>query len=103
MIAHIVTISWKEGGHPDARRLSDSLRAAAASVSSILYYRVGEALGLRPGADFGVVAVAEDADGLAAYLDAPVHVDIVETDMKPYIASRQALQLDIGDLSVERA
>ncbi|HTL40605.1 MAG TPA: Dabb family protein [Pseudolysinimonas sp.] len=98
MIAHVVTITWTEGGHPDPLGLSEALRAAAASVPSIAFYRVGATLNLRPGADFGVVAIADDASGLAAYLDAPVHIDIVERDMKPYIATRQAVQLDIGDV-----
>jgi hypothetical protein len=98
MIAHIVTIAWKDGGHPAPAALEQSLRAAAASVPSIVLYRVGSALGVRPGADFGVIAVAADAAGLTAYLDAPVHVEIVERDMKPYIATRQAVQLEVGDI-----
>jgi hypothetical protein len=99
MIAHIVTITWKDGGHPDPAALAESLRAAAASIPSIVLYRTGENLGLRPnGADYGVIAVAADAAGLAAYLDAPVHIEIVERDMAPYIATRQAVQLEVGEV-----
>lgn len=99
MIAHVVTITWTEGGHPDAAGLAESLRAAAATIPAIIYYRVGEAIGVRAGADFGVIAVADDATGLIEYLDAPVHIDIVERDMKPYIETRQAVQIEVGTLA----
>jgi hypothetical protein len=98
MIAHVVTFTWKAGGHPDAEGLAAELRALVAGMPTITSYHAGPNLGLRPhGADFGVIAVATDAAGLDAYLDAPGHLDIVARAMTPYIETRQAVQLQYGD------
>ena len=98
MIAHVVTITWKAGGHPDPEGLAAELRTLVAGMPTISSYHAGPNLGLRPnGADFGVIAVAADSAGLEAYLDSPGHLDIVARGMAPYIETRQAVQLQYGD------
>ena len=96
MIAHMVTFVWKDDA--DVEGLGEALQSMAAGIPEIVFYRAGENLRLRPGADFGVLAVVADEAALAAYLDAPAHVEIVTTRIAPNAASRQAVQLDVGDL-----
>ncbi|WP_390623973.1 Dabb family protein [Fodinicola feengrottensis] len=48
-------------------------------------------------ADFAVVAVLADEEGVRAYLDHPEHVRVVETRVKPIVATRSAVQMAIAD------
>lgn len=98
MIAHIVIWTWK----PDVteervRELVRALRELTARMPSLVRYECGPALGLRQGGDFGVIAVTRDADGLAAYLDHPDHVELATTVVAPMTATRIAVQLDCSD------
>lgn len=103
MIAHIVTFSWREGvTSADTAGLAEALKTMAAGIPEVLFYRCGENLRLRPnGADFAVLAAVADQAGLDAYLDAPAHVEAVATGIAPYLGTRQAVQLDLGDLPAE--
>jgi hypothetical protein len=99
MIAHLVTFTWTDGTDPaDVAALGDELSAMAAGIPSLAFYRCGANLRLRPnGADFAVLAVAADQAALEAYLDAPAHLDILARSILPYVGTRQAVQIDIGD------
>ncbi len=105
MIAHLVTFTWRDDVTPDdTADLGDRLRAMAAEIPEVLFYRAGSNLHLRPkGADFAVLAVVADQAGLDAYLDAPAHVDAVATGIAPHLGTRQAVQLDVDgpDLPAE--
>jgi hypothetical protein len=45
-----------------------------------------------------VVAVVDDAEGLAGYLDHPDHVRAVQTYVQPLTVTRQAVQIQGGPL-----
>jgi Stress responsive A/B Barrel Domain len=97
MIAHVVTITWKGGTHPDVAGLVAALEVAAGAIPGVAFYRSGPNLGLRAnGADYAVIAVAHDLAGLEAYLDSPRHLEIVAQRMAPHIETRQAVQLELG-------
>jgi hypothetical protein len=100
MIAHIAVFTWRDGVAPeDTAGLAGVLEEMAAGIPQIRYYRAGPNLRLRPnGADFAVLAVVDDQAGLDAYLDAPAHVEAVAAHITPYLGTRQAVQLEIGDL-----
>ena len=99
MIAHIALFTWEVGTDPaDVAGLADALEAMAASLPSVRHYRCGPNLHLRDGgADFAVVALVEDQAGLDAYLDSPEHVQVVGERVKPHLATRQAVQIELGD------
>ena len=96
MITHIVAIRWNDDlpvGHADA--VGDALRAAVASLESVRSYTCGADAGLADGnADFGVVAVFDDVDGWRTYMDDAGHQHVIVEMMRPFIASRTALQIE---------
>jgi len=99
VIAHIVTFTWKKGTDPEEEvaELGGRLQIMAAGIPSIVFYRAGANLRLRPnGADFAVIAVVHDQAGLDRYLDAPAHLDVVAQGIAPHLGTRQAVQLDLG-------
>jgi hypothetical protein len=102
MIAHIVTFVWKDGTDPEqVAGLGDRLRAMAASIPAVRYYRAGGNLHLRPnGGDFAVMAIVDDEAALTAYLDHPAHVEAVAQGITPHLGTRTAVQLDIGEFPV---
>jgi hypothetical protein len=102
MILHQVVFRWVDGvTDDDVRELADALTAMAAGIPELRAYRCGPNLHLRPnGADFGVVAFVDDEAGLTAYLDSAAHLDIFERLLKPKIAERSAVQLDVGELQL---
>jgi hypothetical protein len=72
----------------------------AAKIPSLRSYVCGENLRLRPGADYAVAAIVDDADALAAYLDSPAHVAVYENHLGRMIETRSAAQLPITDGSL---
>lgn len=96
MITHIVAIRWNED-LPDgqADRLADALRAAVSALDSVHSYDCGADVRLVDGnADFGVVAVFDDAESWRTYMDDPAHQQVVVEMMRPYIDVRSALQIE---------
>jgi hypothetical protein len=101
VIAHIVTFVWKDGTEAEVAGLGEALQQMADAIPALVFYRAGPNLRLRPnGADFAVLAVAADAAGIAEYLDAPAHVELVAARIAPNAAIRQAVQLDLGDAGI---
>jgi hypothetical protein len=101
MILHQVVFRWNAGvTDAETLELADALREMAAGIPELRGYRCGPNLHLRPGgADFGVAAFVDDEAALTAYLDSPAHLEIFERLIKPKVAERAAVQLDVGDLS----
>lgn len=100
MILHQVVFRWNDGTTPaDAAEIAAALTEMAAGIPELRGYRCGPNLHLRPnGADFGVAAFVDDEAGLTAYLDSPAHLDVFERLIKPRVAERAAVQLEVGDL-----
>lgn len=99
MILHIATFRWRDDVTPEAvASLTEALRAMASSIPSLRSYVCGDNLHLRPGgADYGVAAIVDDADGLATYLDSPLHASVYESHLAGMIAERSAMQLPLVD------
>ena len=94
MIAHLALFRFKEGT-TDAQiaALTEALTALPAQIEVLRSYTALPNLRVRPGADFGVIAIADDADDVGAYLDHPAHMAVVEQHMAPIMAERTVVQL----------
>ena len=98
MIRHLALFTWKEHvTDADVEALTTELREMAAGLPVLVAYECGPALGLRPGADFGVSAVVRDAEVLAAYLDWPEHQDLYARRLGAMVRDRLSVQIDVGD------
>ena len=99
MILHMVAFTLNDGvtdAQVDAA--TAALLEMATQIPSIHSYAAGRNLHLRPGGkDFGVAAVLDDADGLAAYLDHPLHTAVYNEHLAVMIAERAAVQLPLAD------
>ena len=98
MILHIATFTFVERvTADDIAGLTADLTSMAAVVPSLRGYRAGESLRLRPGADYGVAALVDDAAGLERYLDSDEHKAVYERWLGWMIQSRQAVQLEVPE------
>jgi len=98
MILHLALFSWRDDVTPeDVAELTRQLTEMAEGIPALRRYHCGENLRLRPSdADYAVVAMVDDADGLTAYLDSEAHKTVYDRILGRMIESRQAAQLDIG-------
>ena len=98
MILHLAAFTWTDDVTPeDVAELTAALRAMAAQIPELRTYHCGENLRVRPSpADYGVAAIVDDVDALAAYLDAPAHAAVYDRLLGRMIAERVAVQLDLG-------
>ncbi|MFC9919898.1 Dabb family protein [Agromyces binzhouensis] len=97
MIIHLAVFTWVDGvGETHVEELTTALQEMAAELPMLRAYHCGASLGLRPGADFGVVAVVDDAAALEAYLGSPGHRAVYDRLLGRMIAERQAVQIPFG-------
>jgi hypothetical protein len=103
MILHLVAFRWKGDVTDDTvTSLTEALLRMAAGIPALRSYVAGPNLHLRPqGADYAVAAIVDDAAGLDAYLDHPLHAEVYREHLGAMIADRSAVQLEIsaGSLS----
>lgn len=99
MILHIATFSWRDSVTPEAvSALTESLTIMAAGIPELRSYVCGDNLHLRPGgADYGVAAIVDDAEALAAYLESPLHKAVYDKHLGGMIAERSAVQLPLTE------
>ena len=99
MILHIATFVWKDGvTEAQVEAATAALLEMAAQIPEIRSYAAGANLHLRPaGKDYGVAALLDDAAGLDAYLDHPLHVAVYKDHLGDIIAERAAVQLPISE------
>lgn len=102
-VLHIASFRWKpEVTEADVAALTEALYVMRADIPSIKSYVAGANLHLRAGgADYGVAAIVDDAAGLDAYIDHPLHKDVYEKYLGWMIGERSAVQLSLesGDLA----
>lgn len=98
MFRHVVVFTWKAEATEDQRReVGERLAALPGKIPELRAYRYGADAGINPGnADFAVVADFDDVDGYLTYRDHPEHLAIIEAYIAPIIATRIAVQFDIG-------
>jgi len=96
---HLVTFTWRpEATNDDVVAIIEALTSLPEHIPELVSYNFGPDLGLREGnADFAVVAVLDSAEGLLAYLDHPEHVRILDEFIRPLIATRQAVQIEVPE------
>jgi hypothetical protein len=103
MILHIAQFTWKpEVTEEEVVALTVALTRMAEQIPAIRSYVAGSNLRLRPSpSDYAVAAIVDDAEGLAAYLDHPLHAAVYAEHLGRMIAERSAAQLPIeaGTLS----
>jgi len=97
---HLVTFVWNEGVSPEqVDELSDELSRLPKAIPELRAYHFGRDLGLRPGnGDYGVCAVVETPEGIAAYLDHPEHRRVVTERISQMAARRSAVQIQVADV-----
>ena len=104
MILHLACFDFVERTtEEDVAGLTAALEEMAASLPVVRFYRCGANLRLRPGADFGVVAVLDDPSGLEAYLGSDAHAVVQDTWISWMVAERHAVQLDLGESALAAA
>ena len=101
MIMHLVTFTWgPETSNDDVVAIIEGLTSLPEHIPELISYNFGPDLGLREGnADFAVAAVVEGQEALLAYLDHPEHVRILNEFIRPLIATRQAVQIEVPEQS----
>lgn len=99
MILHIANFTWNDSVTDDkVEAATAALLEMAAQIPSIRSYAAGPNLHLRPGGkDYGVAAILDDAAGLDAYLDHPLHVAVYNDHLGSMIAERAAVQLPLAE------
>ncbi len=96
MILHLATFRWNSDVTPkQVQALTEALEQMASRIESLRSYTAGPNLQLRPGADFAVAAIVDDAASLDAYLDHPAHKEVYDTHLGGMIAERTAAQLPL--------
>ncbi len=94
MILHLAIFRWKDGTTDEQiAAVVEALNELPAQIDVLRSYTAQPNLRLRPGADFGVAAVFDDAEAVAAYLDHPAHKAAVERTVAPIVAERTVVQL----------
>lgn len=98
---HLVTFTWRpETTNDDVVAIIENLTSLPEHMPELISYNFGPDLGLREGnADFAVAAVVEGPEGLLAYLDHPEHARILNEFIRPLIATRQAVQIEMPEHS----
>lgn len=99
MILHAALFTWRPEVRPEeVEALTAALEEMASGLPMLHGYRCGVNLRLRPSpADYAVVALVEDEEALAAYLDSPAHAAVYDAHLSRMIESRQAVQLAVPD------
>ena len=96
MIVHVVTFAFRDDVSAEQLDAIDAaLEELPGRIEGLRNYLHGRDLRLREGTgDYAVVAVVDDTDALAGYLDHPAHVHAVQTYVVPVTQSRQAVQME---------
>lgn len=95
MIAHVVTFNWRvDVAREDVDRVLAAHRELALTTHDVCELHFGPGLGLlQSSADYAVVVIAEDVEGLRGYLDHPDHVALVRDLTSQMLERRNAVQI----------
>lgn len=93
-LRHVVMFQWATAtSEQDRAAAVAALNGLGDTVAHLCSLRVGADAGLAPG-NFDVVVVADfpQAEAYAAYVDHPEHQRVVREYLRPFIATRAAVQ-----------
>jgi hypothetical protein len=98
MFRHVALFTWTPEATGEQREaVTTGLSALPGLIGTVRDYRVGPDAGLAEGNfDFAVVADFDDAAGFVAYRDHPAHQAVLAERIRPILASRAAVQYEIG-------
>jgi Stress responsive A/B Barrel Domain len=99
MFRHVVLLGWKESATAaDRRAVVEGLATLPPKIPEIRGYEVGVDAGLAAegNSDLVVVADFDDVAGYLVYRDHPAHQDVIARLIRPILASRAAVQHELG-------
>jgi hypothetical protein len=98
MFRHVALFVWSDDATETQKAaVADELRALPGLIGTVRDYRIGPDAGLAEGNfDFAVVADFDDVDGYLVYRDHPAHQAVLAERIRPILASRAAVQHEIG-------
>jgi hypothetical protein len=98
MFRHVVMFSWKDGATDEQRRtVAAQLATLPGKIAELRDYHFGPDAGVNTGnADFVVVADFADVDDYLVYRDHPAHRAVIAACITPIVASRTAVQYELG-------
>jgi Stress responsive A/B Barrel Domain len=97
MLRHVVLFTWTDEADEATRAATvAALRRLPAEVGGMTSFAVGPDAGLREGnAHTALVADFPDAEAFAGYADHPVHLQIIAEHVRPWLATRAAVQYEV--------
>lgn len=98
-LRHVNLLTWKDGTSPtQIEALCQQLHQMRDEISEIRALSFGPDLHLAEGnVDFAIVEDFEDAEAFGRYVAHPAHNRMVGEFLRPILASRQAIQLEVSD------
>lgn len=98
MIRHVVMFRFTPETTPaDVASIVEGLGGLPAAIPEIADYRFGPDIGVNDGNfDFAVVADFSSNDDYLAYRDHPLHRAVIAERIAPHVASRAAVQFELG-------
>ena len=97
-LRHVNLLSWKEGtSEAQIAALCQELERMQSEISEIRSLTFGPDLHLAEGnVDFAIVEDFDDAEAFGRYVAHPAHARMVSEFLRPILASRQAIQLEVS-------
>jgi endonuclease/exonuclease/phosphatase family metal-dependent hydrolase len=97
VIRHVVVLRWQDDATAEQRQaVVDGLRALPAVIPELRAYVVGVDAGLAEGnADLVVIGDVDDVAGWRAYMDHPAHQQVIVERIRPILAARTAIQIEL--------
>ncbi|MGY1806800.1 Dabb family protein [Blastococcus sp. SYSU D00669] len=97
MLRHVVLFTWSDAADAERRAATlAALRRLPEDVGGMTAFAVGDDAGLREGnADTALVADFPDVGAYRRYAADPVHLAVIEEHVKPWVATRSAVQYEL--------
>ncbi len=97
MIRHVMVFTWlPEATDEQKQRVNAELTALPGLIPEVRAYKFGADHGIGAGnADFAVTADFDDIAAYLVYRDHPAHQKVIAEAMRPIVATRAAVQIEI--------
>ncbi len=97
MIRHVVVLTWlPETTDEQKQRVVTELAALPGLIPQVRDYKFGADHGIGAGnADFALIADFDDLAAYQVYRDHPAHQQVLAETMRPIMATRAAVQIEI--------
>ena len=97
MLRHVVLLKFTdEATDADVQAIIEGLEGLPAIIPEIESYSVGVDAGISEGnVSFAIVGEFADAAAYEVYAQNSVHLDVIATRIKPFVAQRTAVQYEV--------